>query len=122
MPRRPDFSQHQPDPRLDRYRERVGVLCRDQVEVGWVLVKVEPYSERSGGHLWWSRWESARDVLWLWTLVDGKFSDTYLADEGVDKELADYDAGRFGYYGEVLGVVWADPAESRRLRASQFGV
>lgn len=86
-----------------------------------MLVMVEPYSEQVGGHLWWTRWDTTRDVLWLWTLVDDSFSDTYLADEGVNEELADYDAGRFGYYGEVLGVAWADAAESRRLRVSQFG-
>lgn len=121
MPRRPDFSHHRPDPRFDRYRERVGRLFRDQAEVGWVLVEIEPCSEQVGGRLWWVRWDTTRDVLWLWTLVDGRFSDTLVTDEGVDDVLQDHDSGRFEYYGEVLRVVWTDDAESQRLRASRFG-
>ena len=121
MPRRPDFSQHQPDPRLDRYRQRVGRLLRDGDEVGLVLVEVEPYAEQVGGHLWWTRWGATRDLLWLWTLVDGSFSDTLVPDDATEDELRDFDAGRFVQYGEVLGVRWTDEEESRRLRASQLG-
>lgn len=121
MPRRPDFSQHLPDPRFDRYRERVGRLFRDEMEVGLVLVEVEPYAEQVAGHLWWTRWDTSRDVLWLWTLVDGKFSDTVVPDDAADAELRDYDAGRFQHYGDSLRVMWTDDEESRRLRATEFG-
>ena len=121
MPRRPDFSRHQPDPRFDRYRQRVGRLFRDEEEVGLVLVEVEAYAEQVGGRLWWTRWGPSQDVLWLWTLVDGDFSDTLVPDDAAEGELSDYDAGRFEHAGEVLHVQWTDEQESRRLRASQFG-
>ncbi|MDP9460812.1 MAG: hypothetical protein M3Q22_11390 [Actinomycetota bacterium] len=121
MPLRPDFSQHRQDPRFDRYRGRVGRLFRGDDEVGLVLVEVEPYSEQVDGHLWWRRWGRTRDVLWVWTIVDGTFSDSLVPDDGSEDELGDYDAGRFSHYGETLGVLWADPAESKHLRASQFG-
>lgn len=121
MPRRPDFSQHRPDPRFDRYRERVGRLFRGEDEVGFVLVEVEPYAEQVGGHLWWSRWDTSRDVLWLWTIVDGAFSDTLLPEDAADEELQNYDAGLFEYYGEQLRVLWTDEPESRHLRSTEFG-
>lgn len=121
MPRRPDFSQHRPDPRFDRYRERVGRLFRDEVEVGLALVEVEPYAEQVGGRLWWTRWDNSRDVLWLWTLVDGTFSDTLVPDDAAAAELQDYDAGSFEHYGESLRVLWTDREESRRLRSTEFG-
>ena len=121
MPLRPDFSRHHPDPRFDRYRERVGRLFRDDAEVGLVLIEVEPYCEQVGGYLWWRRWGQTRDVLWVWTVVDGNFSDSLVPDDASVDELRDYDAGRFGHYGETLRVVWTDHAESEHLRASQFG-
>jgi len=121
MSRRPDFAQHQPDPRFDRYRDRVGRLFRDRDEAGLVLVVAEPYAELIGGRLWWRRWTRTRDVLWLWTLVDGQHSDTVLTDdEASQEELLRYDEGRFDYYGESLRVVWTDPEESARLRQGHF--
>lgn len=121
MPRRPNFSSHRPDPRFDRYRERVGRLFRADEEVGLVLVEVEPYAQQVGGHLWWRRWDTSRDVLWPWTLVDGNFSDSLVPDEAADYELQSYDAGVFEYYGEHLRVLWTDAEESRHLRSAQFG-
>lgn len=106
MPLRPDFSRHQPDPRFDSYRQRVGRLLRGDAEVGYLLVEVEPYSEQVNGHLWWRRWGPTRDVLWLDTSED---------------ELLGYSTGQFEYYGERLRVLWTDTDESRRLRATQFG-
>lgn len=121
MPLRPDFSRHQPDPRFDAYRKRVGRLMRGDGEVGYVLVEVEPYSRQVSGHLWWRQWGPTRDVLWLWTIVDDHFSDHLVPDETSEDELRAYSAGRFEYLGERLRVLWTDTEESRRLRASQFG-
>lgn len=121
MPLRPDFSQHRPDPRFGRYRDRVGRLYRDDDGVGWVLVLVEPYAVQVGGHLWWRRWGSTRDWLWEWTVVNGNFSDTYVPEDAADEVLADYDSGRFDYYGEALRVVWTDASESEKLRSLEFG-
>ncbi len=121
MPLRPDFSQHRQDRRFDRYRDRIGRLFRGPDEVGFVLVAVEPYAEQSGGRLWWRRWDRTRDLLWLWTIVDGQFSDDLVPDDASEDELQEYDEGRFSHYGETLRVQWTDPDESKRLRASQFG-
>lgn len=122
MPRKPDFTRHQPDARFDAYRDRVGRLFRGDDEVGLALVQVEPYAMSSGGHLWWRRWEASRDHLWIWTVVDGQFSDSLLPDDASGDELADYAAGRFRHYGESLRIDWLDADESRRLRLSEFGV
>ncbi len=121
MPLRPDFSHHRPDPRFDRYRDRVGRLYRGENGAGLVLVLVEPLSSTVGGHMWWRRWGPTRDVLWEHTVVDGNFSDTFMPEDAADEVLADYDAGRFDYYGEAMRVVWTDASESVRLRSLEFG-
>ena len=83
---------------------------------------MEPYSEQVGGHLWWRRWGGTQDVLWVWTIVDGNFSDALVPDDASEAELREYDAGRFGYYGgQTLLVVWLNREESKRLQVSQFG-
>lgn len=120
MPLRPDFSEHRPDARFDRYRDRVGRLFRGAAEVGLVLVEVEAVCEQVGGHLWWRRWGPTQDTLWVWTLVDGSPSDTLVPDEASQAELDAYDAGRFDHDGEALRVVWTDRAESAHLRAAYF--
>jgi hypothetical protein len=121
MPRRPDFAQHRPDPRLDRYLDRVDRLFRDDEEVGHVLVLTWTYAEQVGGHLWWRRWGPTRDLLWLWTVVDGQFSDDLVPDDATEEELAAYDECRFRHYGETLRVRWTDAEESAHFRSSVFG-
>lgn len=121
MPRRPDFAQHRPDPRLDRYRDRVGRLFRGDEEVGLVLVQVQAYAEQVGGYLWWRRWGPTRDLLWLWTVVNGQFSDELVPDDATEEELAAFDECRYRHYGETLRVRWTGPEESARLRSSVFG-
>jgi hypothetical protein len=105
---------------MDRYRNRVGRLYRDGTEVGLVLVTTEPFSITTGGYLWWRRWGQTHDILWLWTLIDGKVSDHVLHEDATDAELADYDLGRFAYYGESLRVDWVSQDESASLRARHF--
>lgn len=107
---------------MDRYRDRVGRLFRAGDEVGLVLVTVEPFSTQVGGHLWWRRWGPTHDVLWLWYVIDGRFSDSLVPEDGTAEELADYDQGRFAYVGEVLRVLWLDREESAHLRSSEFGL
>ncbi len=53
--------------------------------------------------------------------MDGNFSDTLVPEDMADEVLADYDSGRFDYYGEALRVLWTDPSESERLRRLKFG-
>ncbi|MDP9444461.1 MAG: hypothetical protein M3P83_09000 [Actinomycetota bacterium] len=121
MPYRPDFSSHTPRPSVARYKDRVGRLYRDERELGFVLVRVQSYCEQVGGHLWWRRWSSPEDALDPWTIIDGTLSDSWLPADAIDDELADYDAGRFDYYAELLCVTWTDPDESERLREQHFG-
>lgn len=106
---------------MDRYRDRVGRLFRGELEVGLVLVTVEPFAVCTGGHLWWQRWGETHDVLWPWMVVDGKRSDGLLLRDASEQELADYDNDRVGYYGELLRVHWLRPDESARLRTTEFG-
>ncbi|MGN6244887.1 MAG: hypothetical protein ACTHQ3_14630 [Motilibacteraceae bacterium] len=86
-----------------------------------MLVQVASVADQIGGRLWWRRWSPTRDALGLLTIVDGRFSDHFLADD-VTRELDAYDAGRFEYVGETLSVVWLDREESARLRGEEFGV
>jgi hypothetical protein len=122
MALRPDFSRHRANPRFDEYRDRVGRLFRGESHVGLVLVRVEPYALQAGGHLWWRRWSTTRDRLWLWSVVDRRFSDDVLPNDAVEDELADYDAGRYRHDGEILRVEWTTAEESARLRADEFGL
>lgn len=73
-----------------------------------------------GGRLWWRRWSTPEEALNPWTIIDGTFSDSWVPEEVVDKELAEYDVGRFAYYGEPLRVSWTDLEESKRLREAHF--
>ena len=99
----------------------MGRLFRGVNEVGLVLVTIEPYAEASGGRLWWTRWGRTHDILWLWSIVDGVFSDEVVPDDAADDELTGYDSGRFMHYGEALRVAWLSQEESTDLRASAFG-
>ena len=85
-----------------------------------LLVRVEPWAEALGGHLWWTRWGTSRDVLWLWSLVEERFDDSYVPDDAAEDELAAFDRGCFAYYGRELRVEWLDADESARVRAERF--
>ena len=118
MPRTPDWSLHQPDHRLDEYRERAARLFRGADEVGALLVKVQPFATQVSGHLWWKQWGPSQDIFWLWSVVDGRFSDSMGPANAVDDELRDLQAGRFHYYGEELRVQWLSGAEAEQVRKS----
>ena len=120
MSRTPDWSQHVEDERLASYRDRVARLRRGDAEVGLLLVRVQPYAKRVGGHLWWRRWE-IHEVLRLWTTLDGRVEEHEVHGEQVVSELRDYGRGVFRYRGEALRLAWASPEESARLRATEFG-
>ncbi len=122
VPRRPDFSAHQPNARFDGYRNRVARLFRHGEEVGLLLVRVEPYAEVESGHLWWTRWSHSRDILWLRTLVDGRHSDSLGPEDAADEELRAWAEGRAEYYGEELRAEWLNDEESARLRRVEFGM
>lgn len=94
-----------------------------------MLVEVEPYAEQVAGHLWSTRWDKSRDVLWLWTLVDGRFSDTLVPDDAADDELRDYDAGCSSTTGSTYGCdgwtrwsrgICGAPSSGGRCRSSPW--
>lgn len=85
-----------------------------------VLVRVEPRAESVGGHLWWTRWGASRDVLWLWTVIDDRFDDSYVPDDASYGVLTAFDQGRFVHYGEELRVRWLVAEESARVRDTTF--
>ena len=87
-----------------------------------LLVRVEPYAEVASGRLWWSRWSDSYDMLWLFSIVDGNFSDTLVPAERAEDELQDWSQGRYEHYGEVLRAAWVSVEESDRLRQSEFGL
>lgn len=98
----------------------MGRLFRSDAEVGVVLVCVEPVAEAAGGHLWWTRWGASTDVLWLWTMVEGRFDDAYVPRDATEEELRAFDEGRFLHFGQELRVEWLDAEESARVKAATF--
>lgn len=85
-------------------------------------MRVEPVASAVGGHLWWSRWGASRDVLWLWTIVDGRFQDSSVPDDGADGLLVELDQGVLRHEGRALRVGWLDADESARVVAAAFGL
>jgi hypothetical protein len=121
MPRKPDWSKHVPDPRLISYRGAVARLFRGDEEIGLALVRIEPHAQLLSGRLWWRRWAPSHDRPWVFTIVDGTFSDSVVDEDGIEDEVRDWEAGRFRYCGEVLLAQWVPAAEAAHLRRSQFG-
>ncbi len=119
--RRPDWSQHTPDPRFNPYRERVGRLYRNGDEVGLLLVRVDVRATAVSGHCWWTKW-SMYDSPWEWVILDGKFSDHVVGRDDAERALQDYAAGLFTTLGGTLQVEWTTLEESSRLRQEAFGV
>jgi hypothetical protein len=122
MPRKPDWSQHVPDPRLSAYHGAVARLFRGSEEIGLLLVRVEPHAQIRSGRLWWRRWAPSEDLPWLYMIVDGTFNDSVLFADEIEDEVRDWEAGRFQYRGEVLLAQWVPPAEAAHLRRTQFEV
>jgi hypothetical protein len=102
VPLKPDWSLHQPHHGLDRYRVRAGRLFRGEDEVGTLLVNVQLFATRASGHPWWKRWRPSVDVLWVWSVVDGRFVDSLGPADAVDEDVQEFEAGRLHYFGEVL--------------------
>lgn len=105
------------DPRLTALHDRVGRLRRDGEQVGLLLVRVQPFARRTGGHLWWGRWAVGESLL-TWSTVDGRREEHTTHQDRLEGELRDLDRGLFRYRGEVLRVEWAEGEEAERLRAS----
>lgn len=104
-----------PDPRLVPFRDRVARLFREDHEIGLLLVRVEPFAELAGGHLWRRRWVT-RDLLWLWLRLDGGLQDHVVHQDRFEGELRDLQRGLFRFRGEVLRLEWCTDEEAERLR------
>ena len=79
MPWRPPFERpaSPSDARLDRYRERAGVvLAEDGVVVAQLYLRVETHATRLGGLLWGRRWSLPYEVVHgFMEFTDGRFDD-----------------------------------------------
>lgn len=96
-------------------------LYRGDDEAGLLLVRTEPVALQESGHFWWRRWGEPREWFWLWTVIDGKFSDTLGPDDLADGQLLEFASGFFELYGETFRLEWVSEAEAERLRDTQFG-
>lgn len=118
VPRRPDRSQSpRTDHRLDPYRNRGGVVVLDDHQVLHVYVQVDALWTQTSGHLWWRRWSPPREFVILHMLFDDETQgDTWLVDDALDDELADWSKGRFKWDGHERPLTWFHAEESAGLR------
>lgn len=113
--------RYEPDHRLDRYRERGGVLRgADGSVVGELYLQVEQQTEVVGGVLWWRRWGPWLDALrWFTWRVDGGLDEegTSMFDnyEALLQYLNDDEWPTFD--DDTLPIEWLDDAASEKLRA-----
>lgn len=119
--RRPDWSQHKPDARLDPYRQHVGRLYRNGKEIGLLSVRVDVRATAASGTGVWPKWSPTYDSLSEWVIFDGNVSDHVGGRESVDQALQDYAARRFKLSDKTLRVDWTTPDESHGLRQMAFG-
>lgn len=123
VPLRPPPERADPDPRLDPYRERAGVLFQDGNEFGVVYLRVETFRWQTGGHLWWRSWSKpGEQIQGFIEFTNGRFDDFVEDADTLAEEIGDWQRGRFPYRGEVLRVSWLDDEESRRVRTAVFGL
>lgn len=81
------------------------------------------FSTHLAGRLWWRRWGPARDAIWIWTVVDGRFSDAYVTEpDRVFEESVMWDGGAFEHQSEVLAAEWLTGSDEDQVRAQVFGV
>lgn len=118
----PQDEEYAADPRLDRFRERAGVLVDGSgEEVGGIFLTVEPHWVRASGHLWWSRWGAPQEVVHGYLILrEGSFIDWISTGETLEQELADWEADVFRHAGRQYAVVWQGEEESARLRRDVF--
>jgi hypothetical protein len=123
VPYHPPTARAEPDPRLDPYRERAGVLFRQNEQVGVLYLRVGTWWQQVGGHLWWRRWSEPREQVEGYLAFTGGEFDDFVEDlPTLGDELADWRMGRFLYRGELLHVTWLDDATSQQTRIDTFGL
>ena len=112
------------DPRLDPFRQRAGVLLDDTGEqVGHTALRVLETWTRAGGHLWWSRWEAAQEVVHVHLLLrDGSPEEWVTSGDRLEADLAEWLDDVFGHAGRRYRVVWQEDEESDRVRREVLGL
>lgn len=121
MPWSPDDVDSAGDPRLDPFRDRAGVLLDGQgAKVADLFLRVEQSWSRISGHLWWSRWTRAQEVVHAHLLRDGAVTDWLIGGDELDEAVEDWTGGDFTHEGIRHRVVWQDEEESERVRRQVF--
>jgi hypothetical protein len=119
---RPQAADEAPDPRLDPYRDRAGVLSLDGVPVGHLLVETDYGVFKAGGALWWTRWAPPVECAVVALLVDGELVDgqTFAGDD-LDEQLVAWARGTHVLGSTPYTVTWLDGVESDRVHREVFG-
>ena len=116
-------ADERPDPRLDPYRNRVGILALDGATDGHVLVETAFGQFKTGGALWWTRWADPVEFTVVAVIIDGELvadGETAAGDQ-LDEQLARWDAGAHVVGPATYRVTWLDQAESDRAHHEVFG-
>ncbi|GIE85475.1 hypothetical protein [Actinoplanes regularis] len=123
VPFRPPPGRAEPDPRLDPYRERAGLLSAEGDDFGIIYLRIETCWWQTGGRLWWRRWSEPREQVHGYiVLTSGGFDDFVEDADTIADELDSWQDGRFPYRDEVLQVRWLDDEGSRHARVATFGL
>jgi len=120
MPWSPSYDAAVPDPRLDPFRGRAGVLSLKGTEVGHVLVETDIGATQVGGILWWRRWEPA-EFAYVATKIGGDESDAMVMPEQLDGPVSGWAGGTHDHAGTTYEVAWLDQAASDRVHRDVFG-
>jgi hypothetical protein len=121
MPWKPSFDEARPDPRLDAVRGRAAELLLDGEVAGHLLVETEYGANRSGGRLWWQRWETPHEFA----IVLTDFGNDHAHSAWVQPEdftvFDQWETDGFDEHGTRFTVRWLDEDASSRVHTEVFG-
>jgi hypothetical protein len=82
-----------------------------------MYVEPELMAGLAAGHLWWRKWERARDHVILWIEHSGgEQTDVWIMADDLDEEIDRWEQGKSDFAGETLRIAWLEDDASRRLR------
>jgi hypothetical protein len=117
VPWRPSFENPIRNIGLDAYRHRAARLRDAAGNLGTMYVEPELIAEQTAGHLWWRKWERAREQVTLWIDdPDGGPTDVWVMPDDLDEEIDRWEQCQFDLGGETFELVWLDDDASSRLR------
>lgn len=121
MPFKPSFDDARPDPRLDGVRGRAAELVLDGAVAGHLLVETEYGAERTGGLLWWQRWETPHEfAIVLTDFGHGHAHQAWVQPEDFDV-FETWATDGFADHGTSFEVRWLDEAAAARVHTEVFG-